>query len=246
MKRILFFLLATGMGLITSAHVYAVPITYDNQVWQITALVESVGDGIGDVQEDFRPHPFETGLPISVEASLPSVTGTPTESVSADLTFLSRNIDYGGTPIPFTDEIKFLGSAHWFAQIAATTFDTFSVDLTGSSFRNLFPGSNNYFYIQDSTTSQLLFQVDDTTSDDLIQTINVTQGNGLLFEGHLEGDDVLEFEGSPISTQDTLSWSITAGPIEPIPEPTTMALLGIGLAGLAGGTVKRRFKRVKK
>ena len=30
---------------------------------------------------------------------------------------------------------------------------------------------------------------------------------------------------------------------QPIPEPTTIALLGIGIAGLAGAVARRRFKK---
>lgn len=50
-----------------------------------------------------------------------------------------------------------------------------------------------------------------------------------------------------ISASGTSQWTMDNIVInnQPIPEPTTVALLGIGLAGLAGGAVRRRLKKTK-
>ena len=52
--------------------------------------------------------------------------------------------------------------------------------------------------------------------------------------------DTIDFVVSPNGSTKTTEVSAT---IEPIPEPTTMALFGIGLVGLAGGAVRRKFKK---
>ncbi len=84
-------------------------------------------------------------------------------------------------------------------------------------------------------------------------TVAVQEIGHALGLGHvddLSGTDMMD--GFYVSEQVSLSINdishITSvyGASEPIPEPTTIALLGIGLIGLGGIAARRRFKRVKK
>ncbi len=72
---------------------------------------------------------------------------------------------------------------------------------------------------------------------DLISINPINEG------GPLDGFQYADFNDMGFPNIDIQELVLTS---EPVPEPTTIALLGIGLAGLAGGAVKRRFKRVKK
>ena len=79
-----------------------------------------------------------------------------------------------------------------------------------------------------------------------VDTGSTNSTSFLINSGFLSGINTLEFR---VTNSNLLSGNPTglrvemSGTANPIPEPTTIALLGIGLAGLAGVEVRRRLKK---
>lgn len=135
-------------------------------------------------------------------------------------------------------EMRFRASATgsiWDVVLGMGTFDDswhhYSVVRDGDVFTTFKDGLS-----QNSTTSNITLM--DETGHMMIGFHQIKL-NGYL-------DEVRISKGIARWTTDFTPSTEAYSTAEAVPEPTTVALLGIGLAGLAGGAVRRRFKRRSK
>ncbi len=206
----------------------AVMISYTDE----TAFIAAIGSGLTTVNFDTDPNgnTISAGTLIdqqylSVGADFnPFASGTPK----------TGNFTNISSPNVLWDAVGEEGGANADFEVVFTT----PVNGTGIFFGGL----------QDIGTTT--FEVFDVSSSSLgsFDVYSEAGGNplGFVFFGVTSDDPIAKLQVNVDAADFVWFDDLEFGASTTVPEPTTIVLLSIGLAGLAGGAIKRRLKKTKR